>query len=338
MLSRLKIENGLIQGFSVLNFQKSMITDQDKIPKQPLFSKGCLTFKESGHTLIEDRGYYRCSEQVKGQCQHKGEKMIRVKDMVKRFGSLISKFELPEGEAIKVFDDLLFIMFKHWRTSSVRDMHLEEILTATGNIIIDHIKKGKEINRSDFLEFKRTYFQILKNQYEDILCNFLFDPLSTLNPWPKEHDEMSAFVKKSIGITPQRVRTNFAWHIQKIYLSNDGKITNIEFENWGWYLMQLTKKYIPSHMSEVKAGFVLNTKRFDTLDFQTVVGEYAINDFRDAYSYSAFSTNYAKEKILNKIFDGFEDLKSRAKIEYLKKLNGLSKQALYAYVALIYRI
>ena len=55
-------------------------------------------------------------------------------------------------------------------------------------------------------------------------------------------------------------------------------------------------------------------------------------------SYSAFATNYAKEKILRKIFDGFEDLKPKAKIEYLKKLDGLTKQSFYAYFATLNRI
>ncbi len=315
-----------------------MITEEDKLIRQPLFAKGCLTFKNSGHTLILDREYYRCSEQVKGNCHHHEEKMIRVKDMVRRFDSLITKFELPEGESGRIFDELLMVMVKEWRKSSQRDMYLEEILVSTGNLIIDQIKKRNEVSKADFLEFKRTFYTLLKNQYEEMLFNYLLDPLFTLNPWPKEQDEMAAFLRKSMGITVQRIRLYFSWHVRKIFLSDDGQIEGIEFENWSWYVMQYLKHHIPAYMNNLKKGFIVNTRRFDTLDFFEVADEFSQNDFRDAMSYSAFATNYAKEKILHKIFDGFEDLKPKAKIEYLKKLDGLTKQSFYAYFATLNRI
>jgi hypothetical protein len=315
-----------------------MITEEDKLIRQPLFAKGCLTFKNSGHTLILDREYYRCSEQVKGNCQHHGEKMIKVKDMVKRFDNLITKFELPKGEAGRVFDELLMVMVKQWRKSSQRDVHLEEILVSTGNIIIDQIKKRQEISKTDFLEFKRTFYTLLKNQYEEMLFYYLLDPLFTLNPWKKEQDEMAAFLRKSMGINVQRIRINFSWHVRKLYLSDDGQIDSLEFENWSWYVMQYTKRHIPEFMADFKPGFIVNTRYFDTLDFFEVADEFSQNDFRDAMSYSAFATNYAKEKILHKIFDGFENLKPKAQIEYLKKLDGLTKQSFYAYFATLNRI
>jgi hypothetical protein len=264
--------------------------------------------------------------------------MIKVKDMVRRFDNLITKFELPEGVAGKVFDELLMVMVKQWRRSSQRDVHLEEILVSTGNIIIDQIKKRKEISKTDFLEFKRTFYTLLKNQYEEMLFNYLLDPLFTLNPWPKEQDEMAAFLRKSMGINVQRIRINFSWHVRKLYLSDDGQIDSMEFENWSWYVMQYTKRHIPEFMADFKNGFIMNTRQFSTLDFFDVADEFSQNDFRNALSYSAFATNYAKEKILRKIFDGFEDLKPKAKIEYLKKLDGLTKQSFYAYFATLNRI
>ena len=258
--------------------------------------------------------------------------------MVRRFDNLITKFELPEGEAGKVFDELLMVMVKQWRRSSQRDVHLEEILVSTGNIIIDQIKKRQEMSKTDFLEFKRTFYTLLKNQYEEMLFYYLLDPLFTLNPWKCEQDEMTAFLRKSMGINVQRIRINFSWHVRKLYLSDDGQIDSIEFENWSWYVMQYTKRHIPEFMDNFKPGFIVNTRRFDTLDFFEVADEFSQNDFRDALSYSEFATKYAKEKILAKIFDGFEDLKPKAKIEYLKKLDGLTKQSFYAYFAALNRI
>lgn len=102
--------------------------------------------------------------------------------------------------------------------------------------------------------------------------------------------------------------------------------------------MQYIKRYIPSFMTNFKPGFIVNTRRFDTLDFFEVADEFSQNDFMDAMSYSAFATKYAKEKILDKIFDGFEELKPKAKIEYLKKLDGLTKQSFYAYFAGLNRL
>jgi hypothetical protein len=315
-----------------------MITDADKIPKQPLFVKGCLTFKDSDHILIQDRGYYRCSEQVKGQCGHHEEKIILVKDMEKRFNNLVKRFELPEGEGIRLFDDLLISLVKVWRKGSVRDMHLEREITALSNIIIDDIKKRRPISTRDFLELKRVYFQLHKNMYEDMLFNFMFDPLFTLNAYSKEQDQMTAFIEKAVRIKTSRILQTFALQIRKIYLSNDGLIKNIEFEGWGWYMIQKLKHDIPNYLSDFKEGFITNTKQFDSFDYFNVIDEFARDDYIDAYSYSALSTKYAKEKILKKIFDGFDDLKPKEKIEYIKKLNGVSKQGLFAYFAFMFRI
>jgi hypothetical protein len=126
--------------------------------------------------------------------------------------------------------------------------------------------------------------------------------------------------------------------VKTLYLSDDGRIEGIEFEGWGWYLMQRLMHYIPNYLSNMKTGFITNTKRFDSIDFQSVLDEFARDDFKEAYSYSAFSTKYGKEKMLKKIFDGFDELKPKAQILYLKKLNGLSKQNIYAYFALMFRV
>ena len=135
-----------------------MITKEDKIKPPPFFSKGCLIFKESGHTLIKDRGQYRCAERAKNKCHKKEEKAFKADNIEDKFIRLLEKFYLPEGTAVKLFDDLLWLWVKSMRKSGQRTLYLETNLNATGNLMIADLKEGKEPQKSDFLEFKRVYF------------------------------------------------------------------------------------------------------------------------------------------------------------------------------------
>ena len=94
---------------------------------------------------------------------------------------------------------------------------------------------------------------------------------------------------------------------------------------------------IPEYQPKIKEGFILNTKKFESLDYNRVIGEFMKNDLKDTYSYNIFATEYAKEKWLKKVFGDFESLSNNEKIEYLIKLNSPTKEMFNAYFSTILR-
>lgn len=314
-----------------------MIKNDDTIKKIPFFSKGSLVFKESGHKLIKDRQIYRCSEKAKNNCHRKTERELNAKNLENRFSGLVEKFYLPEGVAIEIFEHLIELYIKNMRRSGLRDMNLENILESTGNIIITDIKEGKEYQKSDLLTFKRTYFDLIKNFYSDLLIGDTLEILFTTTKSQLEQNNMNSFLKKLFPAGKRDIGHAFSLHIRHIYLSNDGRIEGIEFEPFAWYIinyfMHRAKEYTPN----VPKGFITNTRKFESFDYFKMIDELDANDMRETYSYNAFATSYSKEKLIKNIFDGFEKLPTQEKIDYLIKLNSPSKEKILAYFKSIVR-
>ena len=233
-----------------------MINKEDNIDKIPLFSKGCLTFKDSEHVLVKNGEYYRCSLKANGFCLKKGEGLINAKNLEDRLARLMEKFMLPDGKAQIIFEKMIALYVQGMVTGASRDMHIQNNLEATGNIMITDLKAGKEIRKSDFLEFKRVYFQILKNFYADLLVGFIIDFLFILVKNKSEQDEMNSFIDKIFKQPPRKLHHNFALQLKKVYISNDGEIENIEFEGYGWFIFQYFKKILPEYQPKLKDGFI----------------------------------------------------------------------------------
>ncbi len=314
-----------------------MIKSTDTIKTPPLFSKGCLTFKDSNHTLTENGKFYRCSLKTNGFCITKSEKLINAKNLEDRLARLMEKFFLPQGISTTVFEKAMAIYFANLFKSGNRDLHAQNDLEATGNIMIKDLRDGKEIQKSDLLNFKRKYFQLIKNFYSDFLIGFFIQFLFILIKNKSELDEMNSQLDKVFKVKPQKLHRSFALQLKKIYISDTGEIENIEFEGYAWFVFQYFKKLIPEYQPKIKEGFILNTKKFPSLDYDTVMEEFMRNDLADTYSYNPFATKYAKEKWLKKVFDGLDKLSAQEKIDYLIKLNSPSKEYIYAVFSTVLR-
>lgn len=314
-----------------------MIKNDDTIKKIPFFSKGSLVFKESGHTLIKDRQIYRCSEKAKNKCHRKTERELNAKNLENNFSSLVEKFYLPEGGAIKIFDHLIELYIKSLRRSGRRDMNLGNLLESTGNLIIGDLKEGKEHQKSDFLTFKRTYFDLVKNFYSDLLIGDAMEFLFSITKNQIEKDDMNSFLKKLLNTTKREAGHAFALHIRHVYISNDGRIENIEFEPFAWFLINYFKNIAREYMPTASKGFVMNTKKFETLDYFKMIEELDANDMAETYSYNAFATEYSKEKLLKNIFGDFEKLNTKEKIDYLIKLNSPTQEMVFAHFRAVVR-
>lgn len=314
-----------------------MITDKDKIKMPPLFSKGCLTFKESKHTLVKNGDYYRCSLKTNGFCIKKSEKLINAKNLERRLGRLREKFLLPDDTAQIVFNKIMPINLSMLMKSGNNEKYIQQNLESTGNLMIADLQEGKTINKSDYLEFKRMYFELAKSFYSIILTGFLLDLLFTLIKRKSEQDEMNSYIDNLFKQKPRNMNHSFAMQIKKIYISNDGEIENIEFEGFSWFAFQYFKKLIPEYNPKIKEGFIVNTRKFNSLDYNEVIEEFIRNDLADTYSYNSFATKYAKEKLLEKIFGDFEKTPRQEKIDYLIKLNSPTKEAIIALISTILR-
>lgn len=314
-----------------------MIKKTDKIKAPPLFSKGCLVFADSKHSLVKNGNYYRCSLKTNGFCIRETEQLVSAKNLEDRLSRLMDKFMLPEGKAQAVFEKMMGVFVQGMIKGASRDLHIQNNLEATGNLMITDLRAGLEIKKSDFLEFKRLYFQIIKNSYTDLLPGFLIDFLFILIKNKSEQDEMNSFIEKVFKQSPRKLHHNFALQLKTVYLSDEGEIKNIEFEGYGWFVFQYFKNLIPEYRPKLKDGFILNKKKFESLDYSKVIEEFTQNDLVDVYSYNAFATKYAKEKHLKKIFGGFENLLSQEKIDYLIKLNSPTKEMIFALFATLIR-
>jgi len=314
-----------------------MIKKTDKIQAPPLFSKGCLTFKDSKHTLVKDGEYYRCSEKTKGFCIKKSEKLINAKNLERRLGRLREKFLLPEGTGLILFEKIMPIIMQKLMKGGNNEDHLQNNLEATGNLIIADLKDGKKINRNDFAEFKRVLFEILKEFYSSMLVGFLLNFLLVLIESESDQSEMQSYFKKFFPQKPQKLNHAFALNLKKVYLSEEGEIENIEMEGFSWFAFNYFRKNIPEYIPKVKEGFILNKKEFKTLDCFEVMEEFIKNDLIDTFSYNAFATKHSKKKLLDKIFGGFDKLSNDEKIDYLKKLNSITPEAINAMFSTILR-
>ncbi len=315
-----------------------MINKGDKIPAQPLFSKGCLTYKDSGHTLVKNGEYYRCSLKANGFCREESEQLISVKNFNERFERLIDRFTLPEGEGLKMFNKLMATFLEYGLKIGTQNSYCEEMFQSHGNSMIDDIGHGKRILKSDIISFRKFYMDWLKQVYGESLLTLMLDVVFVLSKTDEEVGAMESFIKTSLKITKKRERRSFAMQLKKIYISDDGNIENVEFEGWGWYVIQYLKRNVHWYLNDFPSSFIKNTIQFGSATFFEALDEFKENGFRDAYSYGAYGSAYAEKKMENKIFGGFEKLEPKEQIAYLKSLNGITPQMVYSYFASVFRL
>jgi hypothetical protein len=178
---------------------------------------------------------------------------------------------------------------------------------------------------------------LIKNLYADLLFGYPIQFLFTLTRNKSEQNEMNSYFDKIYKQKPQKLHHSFALQLKKIYISDKGEIENIEFEGFAWFMFQYFKKLIPEYQPKIKEGFVLNTKKFQSLDCDEVIEEFMQNDLLDTYSYNPFATKYAREKFLKKVFEGFEELSTQEKIDYLIKLNSPTKEYFFSVLSTLVR-
>jgi hypothetical protein len=74
---------------------------------------------------------------------------------------------------------------------------------------------------------------------------------------------------------------------KKIYISDSGKIEKLEFERWGWYIMNYFDKRFPNYLNNLKANGVVIMNGYDAI-IELGIRE-AIEEFRGSNFYEALN-------------------------------------------------
>jgi hypothetical protein len=237
-----------------------------------------------------------------------------------------------------MFDRVFPLFLELNRNTGERDAELQEIIEPTILVILQDLLKDRKTNRQDMIDLRKYFFESLKGNYKIQLLSSLVDLIFILSGSNKETNTMLNFQANLLKIDPKNIRSNFARHLKTINLSDEGEIVSLEFEPWSWFCLKYLKANIPNYLNNIKSDYIVNKDDFTTLNPLKKLEELEANDFKDTYSYSAFASDYAKEKLMDKIFGDFERLDKDEKMKYLLNLNTLSFEFLYAYFATILSI
>lgn len=277
--------------------KEKIIDSPIEIEQLPFFKKGTLVYAESGHELELSDRHYRCKEHCKTDT---GEKQIKKENLEKNFTYYVQKFRLEPKVAEKINNDLM----KKYLIDLLTDPDIEgkqEVMDTTIRAMDEDLKNIKSVKAEDEYYETGEYKGGGKIAKEDI----------------KTFED--AFIAKQREILPQHLFAvllsylktlsdpNYANHLgqglalisKKIYISNDGKILQIEFERWGWYIMNYINKRIPNYLGDLKGKGVDITNGYDAI---TDLGiREAIEEFRGSNFLEAM--NWLDVSSLSKLFE-----------------------------------
>ncbi len=192
-----------------------------KLKKIPYFKKGTLVFLESGHKLHLSDRYYRCTKKAQNICSA-NEKRILQKTLETAFSRYASGLHLKKENSGKYFKQLLKDNLFDLFDDTMFDMDdTDDRIENTTLLIREDLEKKKIMQESDFKELEELHKKQCDNQKPLWLLGYAFGMLKVL---------VNPNGKADIG-------RNLAQLTRHIYLSNDGKIKEIEFEPWGWYIL-----------------------------------------------------------------------------------------------------
>jgi len=271
-------------GFFIKMKEKTNIKEI-RIEPMPFFKKGTLVFAESGHELELSDRHYRCKEHCRSFF---GERQIKKDNLEKNFNYYVQKFRIESKEAGKISDDLM----KKYLIDLLTDPDIEgkqEILDTTIRAMDEDLKNiksvkaedeyfetgkfrgGGKLSKEDIKTFEETFVAKQTELLPQHLFALLLSYLKTLSDpaYAKYLGQGLALISK------------------KIYISNSGKIEKIEFERWGWYIMNYFDRRFPNYLNNLKSNGVIIMNGYDAI-IELGIRE-AINEFRGSNFYEALN-------------------------------------------------
>ena len=224
-----------------------------KLKQQPQlhFASGVLAFEKSGHTLTCDKKYYVCSQKQKQACKLP-ERRIKVRNFNRSFVRLAKKFEIPQNAkdfllVKKTMAQLLHDMIDEWTTDF-------ESYDLYGNQM--------ELMKQDLKEGKKRQF---KNDAEEAAKHLIEDPSNDV--------QLAGSILLGIVMTfaSEKISETYAgmtlaWLSEKIYISDDGKITKIKLNLLGDFAFQFMRKNVPTYQKPFK--YFIDSRELGKLDYR----------------------------------------------------------------------
>lgn len=265
--------------------KEKTINNPIKIEPLPFFKKGTLVFADSGHELELSDKHYRCKEHCRSFF---GERQIKKENLEKNFTYYVQKFRLDPKPAEKISDELM----KKYLIDLLTDPDIEgkqEVLDTTVRAMDEDLKNIKSVRAEDeyyetgkfkgggklAIEDIKTFEDAFVAKQKEILPQHLFAVL------------LSYLKTLSDPAYAKYLGQGLALISKKIYISNSGKIERIEFERWGWYILNYFDRKFPNYLNSLKEKGVIITNGYDAIT-ELEIRE-AINEFKGSNFYEALN-------------------------------------------------
>ena len=248
--------------------------------KKPFFKPSCLVFEKSEHKLTLSDRNYRCILDCKQKCTE-NEPQINKERMERNFSYLATKFKTKENSYNSLYRKMLvdFLPVLILQANDEAE-YQEELLERTTEVINQEVKSKNKIKNSDIETFKESYAK--RKSAHNVLILFAY-LIAVIDIFSKKE------LEKELGKT-------LALITKHVYLSDKGKIENIELEKWGWYILNFIDKNEDNYLFNLKEKGVkilnekenfCNLKPLEAIEYFNSQGiEIAISDYKINYFYN----------------------------------------------------
>ena len=272
---------------------KEIEIEQIKIKPQDFFKEGCVVFQNSKHPLCLSNGYYRCQPDCNHKCEEKNEGQFKKESFERNFSRFAKKFKIEKME-MEVLRKKFFRKYFMDVLLGVEEANegKNEIVDANLAVMKEDLEKGKSIKRDAGDSFEQL-IKINQDEYPLILFSYVIGIMATLSKPEEER-----WLGKALALITKH-----------IYISDSGAIEEIEFEKWGWYVLNLINRNNPNYLWNIKnAGVIIKNDTTDELigkELMEAIKYFEERDYTEALHNHLSDTLYQYFAVVKKMMKGF---------------------------------
>jgi hypothetical protein len=217
-----------------------------KLFKQPPFFKsGLLRYRSGDHAITLSNGYYRCVLNCKDQCKvHTAQ--IPKETLERAFCRYTRTYAISLDIAEKINrrlfrENLVDVLMGIEDEYSVE----ERLFEAT----LDAALQEPDVKETDLKTAADALAKMSQAEYPAILMAYVMGTLVAV-----AHPEAEAELGKLIAFLSKHIT-----------LSDDGKLSTIEFERWGWYCINVINKSVPGYITKIRTQKITVVNQKDNL-------------------------------------------------------------------------
>lgn len=263
------------------------------IKTQDYFKSGTVVFLNSGHPLCLSNNHYRCQLDCNHKCEEKKEGQFKKEYFERNFSRFAKNFQIQKYE--------VEILRKKFMRKYFMDVLLgveetnqgkEEIVEANISNMKENLEKGKSVKRiaNETLD---ELVEINRDEYPLILFSYLIGLMATLSK-PEEEK----WLGQALALITKRVE-----------ISDGGTIEQIEFERWGWYVLNLINKNSINYLWKIKnekGVKILNDTKDELIEkgILEAIDYFKESDFEDALHNHMPDTQYQYYAVVKNLMKG----------------------------------